>query len=120
MRRFFTILLLALMSLGALAQSGYFFDMDALVASDGLYLPQNKPNPFTDVTEIRYALPDDVATADIFVYDMQGQQIRRIPLKERGEASVKIAGSELTAGMYIYTLIADGQEVASKRMILTK
>lgn len=70
MRRFFTILLLALMSLGALAQSGYFFDMDALVASDGLYLPQNKPNPFDGTTDVYLAVVDDaevsVVVADVF------------------------------------------------------
>ena len=70
MRRFFTILLLALMSLGALAQSGYFFNMDALVASDGLYLPQNKPNPFDGTTDVYLAVVDDaevsVVVADVF------------------------------------------------------
>ena len=70
MRRFFTILLLALMSLGAMAQSGYFFDMDALVASEGLYLPQNKPNPFDGTTDVYLAVVDDaevsVVVADVF------------------------------------------------------
>ena len=70
MRRFCTILLLALMSLGALAQSGYFFNMDALVASDGLYLPQNKPNPFDGTTDVYLAVVDDaevsVVVADVF------------------------------------------------------
>jgi hypothetical protein len=31
-----------------------------------------------------------------------------------------IYASELAAGMYLYALIADGQEVDTKRMILTK
>ncbi len=70
MRRIFSILLLALMSLGALAQSGYFFDMDALVASEGLYLPQNKPNPFDGTTDVYLAVVDDaevsVVVADVF------------------------------------------------------
>ena len=42
MRKILTILM-SVMCLGAVAQSGYFFDMDELVASEGLYLPQNKP-----------------------------------------------------------------------------
>ena len=78
MRRFFTILLLALMSFGAMAQSGYFlanrhdcfFDMDALVASEGLYLPQNKPNPFDGSTDVYLAVVDDaevrMVVADVF------------------------------------------------------
>ena len=70
MRRFFTILLLALSCLGAMAQSGYFFEMDALVASEGLYLPQNKPNPFNGSTDVYLAVVDDaevsVVVADVF------------------------------------------------------
>ena len=34
--------------------------------------------------------------------------------------SVTIQGSSLQRGMYLYSLIADGQEVDTKRMILTK
>ncbi|OUN69982.1 hypothetical protein B5G10_10830 [Barnesiella sp. An55] len=51
---------------------------------------------------------------------MQGAQIRRIEIAERGENQVTLQGSELSAGMYIYSLIADGKEIDSKRMILTK
>lgn len=83
-------------------------------------LLQNIPNPFNVETSIRVILPDDVVRADIYVYDMQGKQIKSIPVNERGNSSVTIQGSELAAGMYIYALIADGKEVDSKRMILTK
>ncbi|MBP1645554.1 MAG: hypothetical protein H6Q16_1823, partial [Bacteroidetes bacterium] len=34
--------------------------------------------------------------------------------------SVVINGSSLNAGMYIYSLIVNGQEAETKRMILTK
>ena len=39
---------------------------------------------------------------------------------ERGEGVVQIQGAELSAGMYIYTLIADNKVVDTKRMILTE
>ena len=58
--------------------------------------------------------------ADLYIYDMQGKQVKRITVSDRGESAVTLHGSELQAGMYIYALIADGQEVDSKRMILTK
>lgn len=38
---------------------------------------------------------------------------------ERNNASIKINGKELAAGMYIYSLIAENKEIDSKRMILT-
>ncbi|MBQ0068263.1 MAG: tail fiber domain-containing protein [Bacteroidales bacterium] len=83
-------------------------------------LYQNTPNPFTSETQIRYDLPETVQQAVLYVYDMQGKQIKSITVEERGSSSVSIQGSELPAGMYIYALIADGKEIASKRMILTK
>ena len=83
-------------------------------------LYQNIPNPFNADTQIRYCLPENVQQADLYVYDLQGKQVKRIAVTERGESSVTIQGNELQAGMYIYALIADGQEIDSKRMILTR
>ncbi len=83
-------------------------------------LYQNTPNPFNTATTIRFALPYEMVQADLYIYNLQGEQIRRIEIAERGESKVTIQGSELSAGMYIYALIADGKEIDSKRMILTK
>ncbi|MDR0682997.1 MAG: hypothetical protein LBG15_14285 [Dysgonamonadaceae bacterium] len=43
-----------------------------------------------------------------------------VGIQERGEGVHTLYGSELKAGIYLYSLIADGQEVDMKRMILTK
>ncbi len=83
-------------------------------------LCQNDPNPFSSATTIRYALPYTTAQAALYIYNMQGHQIRRIDIPGRGEGQVTLQGSELQAGMYIYALVADGKEIDSKRMILTK
>lgn len=81
---------------------------------------QNAPNPFTSSTAIRYTLPDDVKDASILIFDMQGKLLKTIAVNDRGSSSVTIEGNDLAAGMYIYALVADGAEVDSKRMILTK
>ena len=69
MRKILTVLM-SMMCLGAVAQSGYFFDMDELVASEGLYLPQNKPNPFNGTTDIYLAVVNNaevrIVAADVF------------------------------------------------------
>jgi len=82
-------------------------------------LYQNAPNPFTDKTEIKFALPDNIKTASIMVFNMQGALVKQIPIY-RQQQSITINGSELVAGMYLYSLIVDGSEVDTKRMILTK
>jgi len=84
------------------------------------FLYQNTPNPFTVNTEIKYFLPESISSATLFIYDMQGLQIKSIPVQQHGNASITLHGSEFRAGMYIYTLIADGKEVDTKRMILTE
>ena len=83
-------------------------------------LKQNNPNPFTENTVIEYTLPETVQTANIYIYDMNGSQIKQIALTERGEASITVNGGQLSAGMYLYSLIADGKVIDTKRMILTK
>jgi hypothetical protein len=85
----------------------------------GAILYQNTPNPFSQTTQIKYYLPNEVKNAILNIYDMQGQQIRSIPINNRGNSSETINGSELHAGLYFYSLIADGHEIDTKRMILT-
>lgn len=87
----------------------------AVVAS----LSQNRPNPFRDSTSIQCIVPESVITAFICVYDLNGNQKLRKNVQQRGKTEVTIDGNTLSAGMYIYTLICDGQEIDSKRMILT-
>lgn len=87
---------------------------------EGYSLYQNTPNPWNSETVIRYSLPQSVGTACIYIYDMQGAQLMSIPATGRGESKVTLGASGLKAGMYLYALVADGQLVASKQMILTK
>jgi hypothetical protein len=82
------------------------------------FLYQNTPNPFQVKTEIRYFLPEEVKTATIYIFTMEGSLIKKLDAGRSG--SVDIKGADLSAGMYLYTLIADGKEVDTKRMILTK
>lgn len=82
-------------------------------------LKQNNPNPFTENTVIEYTLPETVQTANIYIYDMNGTQLQQISLTERGNSSVTINSGNLVAGMYLYSLIADGKVIDTKRMILT-
>jgi len=83
-------------------------------------LYQNVPNPFNQQTEIRFFLPEQVRSATIYIYDMQGKQIKNIPISQRGDSKVIISASELKAGTYLYSLVADQKEVGTLKMILTK
>ena len=91
-------------------------NIDAVVTT----LYQNTPNPFTESTLIRCDVAEDVVKADLYIYNMNGEQIAEYTVAERGETSITIDGGSLNAGMYLYALIADGQVIDTKRMILTK
>ena len=83
-------------------------------------LAQNDPNPFSSDTRISYNLPEGTTSAMICIYDLQGKQVQQLPVTDMGAGSVTLHGGNLQAGMYIYSLIANGRELASKKMILTK
>jgi trimeric autotransporter adhesin len=81
-------------------------------------LKQNTPNPFSSDTEIRMEIPDGSRQADIIVYNLEGKQLKNIPVSGRGDTAVKIVGNNLSAGMYLYTLIIDGEIIDTKRLLL--
>ena len=80
---------------------------------------QNAPNPFNAETVIRCNVPESIGSAELYVFDLQGALKLKKAIEQRGKTSVAIRANELPTGMYIYSLIADGQERGSKRMILT-
>lgn len=83
-------------------------------------LGQNVPNPFSSNTQIQLFLPKTVSQAALYVYNMQGAQIKKFNIRDRENTSILIEGNTMEPGMYLYTLIADGKEVDTKKMILTK
>lgn len=86
----------------------------------GTQLLQNIPNPFSESTTINYILPENVNSASVIIFDLQGKQIKKFDLQQRGQGSILVQAGELYAGMFVYTLVVDGKEIASKKMILTK
>lgn len=89
------------------------------VASKRNILYQNTPNPFNGQTVIRFQLAENVSDAAICIFDMQGKMLREYPVSSTTE-SVSVNGYELGQGMFLYSLIVNGQEIDTKKMIITK
>ena len=89
------------------------------VEKSGNVLYQNTPNPFKEKTTIRFSLADDAQNASICIFDMTGKMLKNLPISS-GETSVSLNGWELGEGMFLYTLIVNGKEIDTKRMIITK
>ena len=92
---------------------------DLIAGTTGNVLYQNTPNPFKEKTVIRFKLAENVQNASICIFDMQGKMLKNLPISS-GKESVAVNGYELGAGMYLYSLLVNGQEIDTKRMIITK
>jgi trimeric autotransporter adhesin len=88
--------------------------------TSGSVLHQNSPNPFSTDTEIKMNLPESSRQASISIYNLEGKQLKSVPVNKHAETSIKIPANELDAGMYLYSPIIDGKIVNTKRMPLTK
>lgn len=87
---------------------------------NGNVLKQNSPNPFNSFTTISYELNTEFEGAAIYVLDLNGRQLRAFNNLERGQGEVTVAANDLEPGIYLYSLVVDGEEIATKRMVLTK
>lgn len=83
----------------------------------GISLEQNQPNPFNQTTVIRYKIPVG-ANAQINIYNAAGVIIKTMRATDSGQAQIN--AGELKAGTYTYTLVVDGKQLASKRMIMLR
>lgn len=89
-------------------------------AATGAMLYQNAPNPFNGTTEIGYFIPSNSSNASIMVFDMNGKKLSNFELYGNGKGSISIDARNWAAGIYMYSLVIDGREIATKRMIISK
>ncbi|WP_084680375.1 T9SS type A sorting domain-containing protein [Chryseobacterium luteum] len=87
-------------------------------SSDGARLSQNVPNPTKNGTSISYYLPKNAQTASIEIYNISGQLVKSLPLRERGSGTITLSGSELQSGTYVYKMTTDGKVTDSKKMLI--
>jgi len=86
----------------------------------GFVLEQNYPNPFNPVTTISYTLPVDEKVL-IKVYDVLGKEVAELvnEFKAAGKHSIQFDGSNLSSGVYFYSITA-GSYHQTKKLILAK
>jgi hypothetical protein len=93
---------------------------NATIVESHASLEQNVPNPFNSETRIGCTIPESSNSSVLYIYNMNGTQLQQYNVNGKGKQTVTISGSSLEPGMYLYALVVDGQEVDTKRMILTK
>jgi len=83
-------------------------------------LEQNYPNPFNSSTIIKYQIPKS-SFVSLKVYDILGREVVSLVNEEKlaGNYQTEFKASDLTSGIYFYTILA-GDFRATKKMILIK
>jgi ligand-binding sensor domain-containing protein len=83
-------------------------------------LNQNYPNPFNPTTKIRYQIPKS-GFVSLKVYDLLGREVSTLVNEEKstGNHGVEFDGSDLTSGIYFYSIQVEGY-TEFKKMILIK
>jgi len=81
------------------------------------FVEQNFPNPFADVTTIKYSVKS-YGQVTLKIYDLQGKELYSLinENKEIGDYQIKLDSLNLKSGNYLYQFII-GNEVGTKQMI---
>jgi hypothetical protein len=92
--------------------------VDEIAGMNGMLLHQNVPNPTDGMTTIRFELAQP-RTVALELRDLQGRLIQSIEAGRlpAGEHSSTFDVSGLQAGIYSYTLVADGMRMTKKLVV---
>jgi photosystem II stability/assembly factor-like uncharacterized protein len=84
-------------------------------------LKQNYPNPFNPETVISFSLSRN-ENVSLIIYDMLGKEIKTLinGIVEPGEHKIKFDASDISAGIYFYTLKTGNDFTQTRKMILVK
>jgi hypothetical protein len=89
--------------------------------TSGYRIGQNFPNPFSHTAQIAYSL-EKRAMVSIRVSDLQGREIQSHvnSMQEKGNYTLSLDAGNLNNGIYYYTLLINGRQVETKRMVIAK
>lgn len=92
--------------------------IDELADMNGIDLKQNFPNPAVDNTTIEFYLVN-AKPVTFEIFDMHGRIIEVLDLGTLpgGEHRFVLNVSELSTGLYYYTMVADGVRITRKMMV---
>ena len=87
---------------------------------DGYVLEQNYPNPFNPSTAIKFGIPE-ASNVRLKIFNTLGEEVAELVNEylDAGTYTYSFDASQLTSGIYVYTL-QTGDQLISKKMTLIK
>lgn len=104
----------------AVLQNILSVQLESEVVPRSFVVHQNYPNPFNPSTKISFSVPSR-SNVTVKVYSLLGEEITTLVNEEvaAGEYATRFDASELSSGMYFYSVKA-GPYVQTKKMLLLK
>lgn len=85
----------------------------------GFEMEQNTPNPCSENTGIRFSVPA-AGEVDLRIFNLIGKEVYRSLINvESGRNELKLDVRDFSPGIYMYTMIFEGQSI-SKRMVISR
>jgi hypothetical protein len=78
-----------------------------------------RPNPFSYETVINYTLPANIKTATLVIMNLEGREMQSKQIVNAGNSSMTLTSDNLSAGIYLYSIVSEGKTLGTKRMIVS-
>ena len=91
----------------------------APVLPDGFALSQNYPNPFNPTTNINFSV-GKLSHVELSVYNVLGQKVATLVDQRTPAGAFRVAwdASNMSSGLYFYTMKTDNLTVTRKMMVI--
>ncbi|MEM6261774.1 MAG: T9SS type A sorting domain-containing protein [Bacteroidota bacterium] len=77
------------------------------------------PNPASDHFKLMYELPTGIMKAELKIYNLIGRQIRQLDV-DGFEDEITVDANGMTPGVYFVYLTAEGKELTSRKLVISK
>lgn len=81
-------------------------------------LVDNYPNPASSLTLIKYEFASQPKNSAIRIYNVAGSMIEEIVVDGK-QGHVEFSVADINAGIYFYSLVADGKVLAMNKLVVT-
>ena len=89
------------------------------IGDNSFFLSKPFPNPVKMSTQIKYNLPPNVSSGYFILYNILGNEVKRIKV-DRSHQPIVINASDFKNGTYFYQLSYNGTSSGTKKLIISK